>query len=1100
MVANDASGEPVDRARVSLDAPPGATGVTTDADGDITGFTVAGEGNWSVDASSGEVTFSPATGFTGTPTPITYTVADQAATPNRSGPITVTLVDDAAPVAGNDTGSFTGAAVVVDVLANDGGPAGLTEPLDRTTITLAGSGGPGQPLDAPGEGQWTVDTGTGRITFTPVPGFVGKPSVVTYTVADTSGNVSNAASIDLADDAAPQPIDDLPTNVPPGPLEIDVTANDQAGGPVDPTTVVFTGPLPPGGTLTNGGRTLTVTGEGTWTVNSTNGRVTFTPLPGIGNDPTPVTYQVTDADGNAGTATVGVDYAPVASNDNASPGATSTAPVDVNVLANDTTGDAPVAATLMLLDAGGSPVTSVVVPGQGTWSVQPGGVVRFLPEATFAGDPTPVNYVVEDADGNRSNPAQVFIDYNPVPDPDAVNDSAVIAAAGPGSLNVTDNDAPQTGPRAIDRSRVSLVAPVGATGALIDPEGDTVAFSVPGEGDWSVDAAGVVTFAPLPAFTTDPTPIQYRVFDRSTPAPLPSNFAVITLDYAPGAVDDSADFTGSDVTFTPATNDTTGDTVVASTVRLLDAASQPVTTLTEVGVGTWTVDTATGSVTFAPVSGFTGTPASVNYVIEDSEGNTDTATLTLVDRTPPALRDDSGSFAGLAVDVSVLTNDGNGEPLDPATITLAGATGPGASVVRSGEGTWSVDVGTGTVRFTPDGTFTGTPTPITYTVSDTAGNTATAPATITLTDDAPPVGQPDSEPFSGGPVTVDVLANDAAGEPVDPASVQLVGTANPGEPLNVPGEGIWSVGPASGVLTFSPAPGFTGTPTPQAYTVADLAGNRSAPVAVTLTDATPPSLSDDRADFTGSSVTIPVLANDAAGEPVDPGRVSLVVPPAGIAVTSDADGDVVGYEIPGEGAWTVTPTGELVFVPAPGFTGTPSPAEYTVTDASGNRATTPATVRLDDLSAPNGVADSGVFDGSAITLDVLANDAGGEPVDPASVQLVGTSAPGEPLRVPGEGSWTVDPATGALTFTPEPGFTGTPTPQAYTVADAEGNRSSPVDVTLADGSAPILGDDAADFGGGPVTLDVLGNDGEAMDPTTREPRAARRRHRHRHGP
>jgi CshA-type fibril repeat protein len=42
--------------------------------------------------------------------------------------------------------------------------------------------------------------------------------------------------------------------------------------------------------------------------------------------------------------------------------------------------------------------------------------------------------------------------------------------------------------------------------------------------------------------------------------------------------------------------------------------------------------------------------------------------------------------------------------------------------------------------------------------------------------------------------------------------------------------------------------------------------------------------------------------------------------------------------------------------------------------------------------------------------------------------IVGAPGDGKELVVSGEGTWTVDPVTGAITFTPETGFTGNPTP------------------------------------------------------------------------
>ncbi|MBK8492590.1 MAG: hypothetical protein IPL49_17295 [Saprospirales bacterium] len=82
--------------------------------------------------------------------------------------------------------------------------------------------------------------------------------------------------------------------------------------------------------------TLTVFGEGTWSVDG-SGNVTFTPDPGFNDDPTPITYTIEDNDGNtSNTATIVVDYVPVATDDVSTGNVTNT-PVTVDVLANDLT-------------------------------------------------------------------------------------------------------------------------------------------------------------------------------------------------------------------------------------------------------------------------------------------------------------------------------------------------------------------------------------------------------------------------------------------------------------------------------------------------------------------------------------------------------------------------------------------------------------------------------------------------------------------------------------------------------------------------------------------------------------------------------------------
>ncbi|MGL5253291.1 MAG: Ig-like domain-containing protein, partial [Moraxella sp.] len=68
-------------------------------------------------------------------------------------------------------------------------------------------------------------------------------------------------------------------------------------------------------------------------------------------------------------------------------------------------------------------------------------------------------------------------------------------------------------------------------------------------------------------------------------------------------------------------------------------------------------------------------------------------------------------------------------------------------------------------------------------------------------------------------------------------------------------------------------------------------------------------------------------------------------------------------------------------------------------------------------------------------------------IDPTSVQIVG-STDGKTLVVNGEGTWTVDPVTGSITFKPEASFKGDPTPISYTVKDSTGLVSNKATVTI----------------------------------------------------
>ncbi|WP_351058541.1 Calx-beta domain-containing protein, partial [Psychrobacter sp. TB20-MNA-CIBAN-0197] len=89
--------------------------------------------------------------------------------------------------------------------------------------------------------------------------------------------------------------------------------------------------------------------------------------------------------------------------------------------------------------------------------------------------------------------------------------------------------------------------------------------------------------------------------------------------------------------------------------------------------------------------------------------------------------------------------------------------------------------------------------------------------------------------------------------------------------------------------------------------------------------------------------------------------------------------------------------------------------------------------------------------GQPVTIDVMANDIDPEKdLDPTSVKLIDPTTGDEvtSITVPGEGEWIVDPTTGKVTFTPEPGFSNDPTPIEYVVSDNAGLKSNQATITV----------------------------------------------------
>lgn len=691
-------------------------------------------------------------------------------------------------------------------------------------------------------------------------------------------------------------------------------------------------------------------------------------------------------------------------------------PATVPVLQNDFGN--PLPSSVRILD-GSTPVSTLTVPGQGTWTVDPAtGSITFTPEAGYTGDPTPIRYTAQNEFG-ESGIAGVTIQFLP----DAVDDVSLGNPQGSTVVvRTVANDSDNVFPETVDI--------VDVNGAFVGKR-----LEVPGQGVWSVDpVSGDITFTPEPGFTGNPTPIRYRVVHLTDDGSI--DIAKVTVTYQPAAANDvsNGNTLGSPAIVDVLANDS--DNIVPGSVRILDGAT-PVTSLVVPGQGTWSVDTGTGAITFTPQPGYTGNPDQIDYRADDGAGNAVTATVE-VRYTPVAEPDSSlGNPIGDPVTIDVLANDSDN--LDPTTVRILDGTTPVTTLVIPGEGAWSVDPVTGVITFTPDSGFQGSPDPIRYEVRGAEDTPATATVTVTYAPDV--VEDADLDNPVGSTVTVDVLANDRGD--FDPSTVALVDGRDLVTTLVVPGEGTWTVDTTDGSITFAPEAGFVGDPTPVAYQVTDSLGIvDSATVTVTYVPDAVDDLSLDNP--VGVPVAVEVLANDTG----DFDLSTLVF----------TEGGGTTLVVPGQGRWTIDPsTGTVTFTPLPGFRGNPDPVAYSVTDTTGDTVTADVTVNYvpvaeDDRSAGN-------TPGTSVTVDVIENDLGD--LDPASVRIVDpvTGLGVLTLVVAGEGTWRVN-ADGTITFTPQAGFTGDPTPIRYQVANSRGVLTSAVlaiDYLAAPAAPPVTG-------------------------------------------
>lgn len=314
-----------------------------------------------------------------------------------TGAIVVPMMATAAPVPGAmddaDLLNAPGNWVTVDVLANDEGD------FDPTSVVFVNGSERGARLDVPGQGVWTANA-DGSVTFLPQQDVSTDPTPVTYEVTDADGDTSSATITVTYGTQRPNAYVTSQTS---GlPVVIPVLNNDPASW--DFSTLRFVD-------VTTDQRTteVIVPGEGTWTLDDAAGTVTFTPEQGMYDYPTPIAYEVLDNDGDSWRSELVIEFLPSPVNDVSLDNVPGTA-VTVDVLANDLGVLDPTAVRILVPGTEATYVTSFDVPGEGTWTVEPGSVT-FTPLATFTGNPTWILYSLISADGAFTNDAVVEIMY-----------------------------------------------------------------------------------------------------------------------------------------------------------------------------------------------------------------------------------------------------------------------------------------------------------------------------------------------------------------------------------------------------------------------------------------------------------------------------------------------------------------------------------------------------------------------------------------------------------------------------------------------------------------------------------------------------------------
>lgn len=668
------------------------------------------------------ITYTPFLDFVGVAV-ISYTVADENGD-TALGVLRITVTEpNFSPVAVADTDTVVqNQTLVIDPRTNDTHAGG--ESMTITDASLQ-------------TGQGTVTfTGT-QITYTPTITFAGE-AAINYTITDENGDTaSSTITVTVTADGVPTPTDDAVVTVEETPVVISPLTNDTHED-ADTMTVV----------------NASVSAlEGTVTFTSTT--VTFTPAVGFTGLAT-VSYTVEDSnqDQQSANITVTVQPEPVPT---ANPD-TATTPyetaIDVNVVNNDTH-PTPDALTV---------VNTTLASGSGTVAIV-SNQIRFTPGSGYSGNAV-INYTIEDANGDQAlSTLTVTVEADPVPT--AVDDTASTAQDTLINIAVLSNDT-HSGTDTLSIASATVLTGGGSV-AIIGTQ---------------------LQYTPAAGYSGTAT-IEYVVEDENGSQDTGLVTVTITTDPTPSATPDTGTTDENQaVILYPLTNDTHATdplTIVAASVAAPEGSV-----------------TFTGSdITYTPATSFTGT-ATINYTIEDSNGDQDssTVTVTVTNVNPVAVNDTTTTVENTPVAFNVIANDSHlyGEALTVVAATVAPAEG-------------SLSFTASTITFTPATDFVGTAT-VNYTIEDPDGDQDTGILTITVTADPAPTANTDTGSMDQDTTaTFDVLANDT--HPTGGETLTIVSASADNGTASI----------VSNQIEYTPGAGWTGTAT-ITYTVEDTNGDQ----------------------------------------------------------------------------------------------------------------------------------------------------------------------------------------------------------------------------------------------------------------------------------
>ena len=749
---------------------------------------------------------------------------------------------------------------------------------------------------------------------------------------------------------------------------------------------------------------LTIADQGTYDLDLVNKTIVFTPLKTFYGPATPVRVGVVDKNGESAVTT----YTPVVEKVTPTGSGDKTEGLQGQVQEGKVTftpghDSVPFPAASTPLFDNGTAVKEV--PNVGKFEVDAEGKVTFTPDKQFKGETPELELTRVDANGT----------------PVTVKYQAVVKEVTPTSTNATSTGpqgVPQTGTPSFQGGDPLVPIDEAVEPTFADGSKEKV---ISGQGTYTIAPDGTVTFTPDKQFVGNPTPVTVKRVDK--------NGTPVTATYSPeftkvtptGTGDKTEGFQGQaqegKVTFTPG-----HDSVPfpADSIPLFDTG----TAVKEVpNVGKFEVD-AEGKVTFTPDKQFKGETPELELTRVDANGTPVTVKYQAVVKevVPTSTDATSNGIQGQPQKGTPTFTEGNpAVPLDD-TKPMTFEDGQSTKTVP-GVGEYSINPD-GSITFTPEKQYVGTPAPVTVKRVDKNGTLVTATYTPTVTKVTPtgtgatstgPQGllQTGTPTFKGGDPLVPI------DETVEPTF------ADGSKEKSIPGQGTYTIAP-DGTVTFTPDKQFVGNPDPVTVKRVDKNGT---PVTATYS----PEFTKVTPTGTGATSTGP-QGLPQTGTPIFQGGDPLV--PIDETVEPTFEDGSKEKTIPGQGTYTIAPDGTVTFTPDKQFVGKPDPVTVKRVDKNGTPVTATYSPEFTKVT-PTGSGDKteglqGQVQEGKVTF-TPGHDSVPFPADSTPLFDNGATV----KEVPNVGKFEVD-ADGKVTFTPDKQFKGETPELELTRVDANG--------------------------------------------------------------